>query len=245
MDSAFIEPSLDAGAAVGQLVLVPGLGCTEQLFAGQVCRLARHSRVRFADTRRDDSIAGMARRLLDEVDGPFALAGLSMGGYVAMEVVRQAPSRVTRLALLDTTAVPDAESAREFRLKLSDLALRGRLDEVHEALWPRLVAPSRRDDSVLEGQVYSMLVATGGAAFARQQNAIIGRADSRPVLKGVAVPTLIVVGAEDIVTPVAAAAEMAGLVPGARLTVVEGSGHLSTMEAAEQVATVMEEWLTR
>jgi pimeloyl-ACP methyl ester carboxylesterase len=244
MDSAFIAPTLDAGAAVGQLVLVPGLGCTEQLFAGQVRRLARHSRVRFADTRRDDTIAGMARRLLEEVDGPFALAGLSMGGYVAMEIVRQAPSRVTRLALLDTTAAPDAESAREFRLKLSDLALRGHLKEVHEVLWPRLVAPSRRDDSVLEGQVYSMLVATGGAAFARQQNAIIGRADSRPVLKGVAVPTLIVVGSEDIVTPVAAAAEMAGLVPGARLTVVEGSGHLSTMEAAATVAAAMEEWLT-
>lgn len=245
MDSAFIEPTLDAGAAAGQLVLVPGLGCTEQLFAGQVRRLARHSRVRFADTRRDDSIAGMARRLLDEVDGPFAVAGLSMGGYVAMEVVRQAPARVTRLALLDTTAAPDPESAREFRLKLSDLALRGRLDEVHEALWPRLVAPARRQDADLEGQVYSMLVATGGAAFARQQNAIIGRADSRPLLESVAVPTLVVVGEEDVVTPVAVAAEMAGLVPGARLTVVKGSGHLSTMEAAEEVATAMEEWLTR
>lgn len=245
MDSAFIEPTLDAGAAAGQLVLVPGLGCTEQLFAGQVRRLARHSRVRFADTRRDDSIAGMARRLLYEVDGPFALAGLSMGGYVAMEIVRQAPARVTRLALLDTTAAPDAESARDFRLKLSGLALRGRLDEVHEALWPRLVAPDRQQDADLEGRVYSMLVATGGGAFARQQNAIIGRADSRPLLKGVAVPTLVVVGEEDVVTPVATAAEMAGLVPGARLTVVKNSGHLSSMEAAEEVATAMEEWLTR
>jgi len=244
MDSDFIEPSVRAETTASQLVLVPGLGCTELLFAGQIGVLSRHSRVLFADTRQDDSIAAMARRLLDQIDGRFAVAGLSMGGYVAMEIVRQAPERVTRLALVDTTAAPDPESARDTRLKLSDLAQRGRLDEVHQTLWPRLVAPRHQDDKDLEAQVYSMLVAIGGETFARQQNAIMGRADSRVLLRSVAVPTLIVVGDEDVITPVAAATEMADLVPGARLTVVERCGHLSTMEAAAKVATAMEEWLT-
>lgn len=244
MDSAFIEPSVEAGSLASQLVLVPGLGCTEQLFAGQIQRLSRHSRLKVADVRQDDSITGMARRLLDTIDGPFALAGLSMGGYVAMEIVRQAPGRVTRLALLDTTAAPDAEAARATRLELSALARQGRLDKVHEALWPRLVAPRHQNDPDLESEVYAMLVATGGETFARQQTAIMGRPDSRPLLAGITVPTLVLVGSEDVITPVDVAAEMANLAATSRLRIIDGSGHLSTMEAAAAVTIAIEEWLT-
>lgn len=228
--------------AAEPLVLVPGLACTDQLFAPQRAAL-QPVPVTVADHARDDTMADIARRLLKAAPPRFALAGLSMGGYVALEVMRQAPERVARLALLDTQARADTEEAKRNRERLIALAENGRYAEVHAALWPRLVHPDRVDDGALESLVRGMAEATGPEAFIRQQRAIMGRADGRDLLPGIEVPTLVLVGAEDQITPPDLAREMAEAVEWASLVVVPGSGHLSTLERPEAVTAALGAWL--
>ncbi len=225
------------------LVLVPGLNCTERLFEPQIAALRDRLDVMIADHRRDDSMVGIARRLLAAAPSRFALAGLSMGGYVALEVMRQAPERVSRLALLDTNARADTEEARANRQRLIALAERGRFDEVHAALWPRLVHPKRRDDASLERIVRDMAEVTGPEAFVRQQRAILGRSDLRPTLAAIAVPTLVLVGEDDALTPPDLSREMAQAIPGATLVVVPDCGHLSSLERPEAVTEALTRWL--
>ncbi|WP_046865277.1 alpha/beta hydrolase [Microvirga massiliensis] len=227
------------------LVLVPGLGCTAALFEPQIARLSPERSILVADHTRDESIAAIAERLLETAPERFALAGLSMGGYVALEVLRQAPARVARLALLDTSARPDTDEARANRRNLIQLAKQGHLDEIHAALWPRLVAPAHQADERLEEIVRRMLQETGPDAFIRQQTAIMGRADSRPFLPSTEIPTLVLVGAEDLITPQEIAREMAEAIEWASLVVVPGSGHLSSLEAPEAVGEALREWLSR
>ena len=222
------------------LVLVPGLACTERLFAAQIA--AWPGPVQVADHGEDDTMAGLARRLLDAVPDRFAVAGLSMGGYVALEVLRQAPHRVTRLALLDTSARADTDEAKVNRERLIALAGAGRYAEVHAALWPKLVHPSRVGDRELEAVVRGMAEATGADTFVRQQRAIMGRSDSRDLLPGIEIPTLVLVGAEDQLTPPDLAREMADAVEWASLVVVPGSGHLSSLEQPEVVTRALQAW---
>jgi pimeloyl-ACP methyl ester carboxylesterase len=227
------------------LVLVPGLNCTARLFGHQVEAFSAARRVHVADNRRDASLGGMARRILDDVPGRFALAGLSMGGYVAFEVLRRAPDRVARLALLDTTARPDTDEARIVRRRLIGLAETGRFADVHPVLWPRLVHPDRRGDRDLEDVVLGMMRETGADAFVRQERAIMDRPDSRPLLPGIEVPTLVLVGAADQITPPELAREMADAIEWSSLVVVEGSGHLTSIEQPERTTEALEAWLNR
>jgi pimeloyl-ACP methyl ester carboxylesterase len=227
------------------LILVPGLNCTAELFAPQVEMLGRSRRIQVAEHRQDDSLAGIARRLLAAAPERFDLAGLSMGGYVAFEVMRQAPERVARLGLLDTTARPETAEASEARRGLMRLAEAGRFGEAVESLWPRLVHPSRREDAALKEVVDRMARETGPEAFVRQETAIMGRPDSRPLLPGIEIPTLVLVGALDVLTPPEAAREMAEAIEWASLVVVPDSGHLSTLERPEAVTHALEEWLAR
>lgn len=226
------------------LVLVPGLLCTSALFAPQVEALAPPRRIVVADHTRDDTMAAIAGRLLAAAPERFALAGLSMGGYVAFEVMRQAPDRVTRLALLDTSARPDAEEVRERRLGQIAAAEAGRFEDVQAELWPRLVHPDRIHDGVLESVVRGMMRESGVAVFVRQQRAIMGRPDSRPLLGRIRVPTLVLVGDRDALTPPELAREMADGIDGASLVVVPHSGHLSTLERPEAVTQALREWLS-
>src|SRR4051812_8146653 len=129
--------------AAEPLLLIPGLLCTRALYAPQIAALGRDRDILVGDHTRDGTMAAIARRVLEAAPERFALAGLSMGGYVALEIMHQAPERVTRLALLDTNARPDADDARANRLRLIALAQSGRLAEVHEALCPKLVHPER------------------------------------------------------------------------------------------------------
>lgn len=225
------------------LVLVPGLACTADLFAAQVAALGGGRPVTVADHDQDDTLAGIAGRLLAAAPERFALAGLSMGGYVALEVLRQAPGRVARLALLDTSARPDTEEARANRERLMALASAGRFDEVGEALWPRLVAPERLDDRALKEIVERMRQETGAEAFVRQQRAILARPDSRPDLPDIEIPTLVLVGEADIVTPPEVAREMAEAIEWASLVVVPGAGHLTALERPEAVTRALAAWL--
>lgn len=225
------------------LVLIPGLACTARLFDAQIAALSGSRNVVVADHTQDDSIPAIAARLLKDAPERFALAGLSMGGYVAMEVMRQAPERVARLALLDTSARPDTPEASRDREQLIVLAQAGRFEEIDAKLWPRLVHPDHRNDQDLRATVFGMLRETGAEAFGRQQRAIMNRADSRPLLPGIEIPTLVLVGEGDAITPPEIAREMADMIEWASLAIVPRAGHLSSLEQPERVAHAMRMWL--
>lgn len=225
------------------LVLIPGLNCTGALFAPQIAVLeARHS-ILIADHASDTSMEAIARRLLAQAPERFSLAGLSMGGYVALEVMRLAPHRVSRLALLDTSARPDTEESRVIRRRLIDLARSDRFQEALPILWQRLVAPERLGDDDLRATVAQMAAATGPEAFIRQQTAIMDRRDLRDLLPSIECPTLVLVGEHDQITPPALSREMAEAIEWASLVIVPTAGHLSTLERPGAVLEAMEAWL--
>ena len=225
------------------LVFIPGLACTPRLYESQVAALSGNRRILVADHSQDDSVAGIAARLLRDAPERFALAGLSMGGYIALEVMRQAPERVERLALLDTSARPDTPEASQDRERLIALAEVGRFEDIHAKLWPRLVHPAHRGDQALQDAVIGMMRETGVEAYIRQQRAIMARPDSRPLLPGIEIPTLVMVGEGDAITPPDIAREMAEMIEWASLVVVPESGHLSTLEQPERVNQAMTLWL--
>lgn len=225
------------------VVLLPGLLNDHRLWAAQVAALAPHARCVVADLTQDDTLAGMAERVLAAISGRFALAGLSMGGYVAMDIMRRAPERVERLALLDTTARPDAPEQSQRRRDAVEIARSGGFDRIMPTMLPLLVHPDHLALERVGGTAKAMARAVGPEAFARQQHAIMHRPDARPGLPRVACPTVVVVGADDVLTPLERAEEMAELIPDARLRVVADCGHLSPLEQPEAVSQVMTEWL--
>jgi pimeloyl-ACP methyl ester carboxylesterase len=189
-------------------------------------------------------MAGIARSILAAAPERFALAGLSMGGYIAYEMVRQAPERVERLALLDTGYRADALERIAARRDLIAKAEQGggaRLAQ--ELLLPVLIHKARLDDTALVDIVLQMAVDTGLEAFKRQEAAIIGRPDNSPLLPTIRCPTLVLVGREDALTPVAQHREIADAIPGARLEIVPDCGHLSTLEQPEAVSRALRGWL--
>jgi pimeloyl-ACP methyl ester carboxylesterase len=226
------------------LLLVPGLGCTARLYAPQVAALADIAETRIVDHGRHDTIAEIAAAALSTAPPRFALAGLSMGGYVAFEMMRQAPERILRLALLDTMARPDSPAILERRHRHLALIAEGRYGEVTEALLPVLINPERLTDAGLVAVVREMADDTGAERFARQMRAIMGRADSRPTLWAIRCPTLVLVGAEDALTPPELAREMHDGIADSCLVVVPDCGHLSTLERAEAVTAALRAWLT-
>ena len=225
-------------------VLIPGLLCTPRLYAEQMPALWRFGPVTVANHTYDDSMSGIARRILSLAPPKFALIGLSMGGYVAFEILRQAPDRVAKLALLDTTARPDAPEQTEQRKRQVEMARHGRFDGIAQLLFPRFVAAARHGDRALQDIVRAMAEDTGAEAFVRQQTAIMNRADSRPGLGAIACPTLVVVGADDALTPPDRAAEMVAAISGARQRVVPECGHLSTLEQPETVTQALVAFLS-
>jgi pimeloyl-ACP methyl ester carboxylesterase len=225
------------------IMLVPGLLVTARLYADQIPALWRLGPVTVADHTRDDSMAAIARRILADAPPRFALAGLSMGGYVAFEIVRQAPERVARLALLSTSARLDPPEITERRRRQIALAQEGRFRDVADMQFRLLVHRSRLDDEGLETLVRLMADETGAEVFVRQQTAIIGRADSRPDLARIACPTLVVVGDGDELIAPENSVEIAGGIPGARLVTIAECGHLSTLERPAQVTAALAEWL--
>ncbi len=228
------------------LLLFPGLLCDARLWRDQVEALSATVRCVVADCTQDDTLDGMAERALLAVSamfsGRFAVAGLSMGGYAALALLRRAPERVDALCLMDTSARPDTpEQARRRRGLMALVARGGRFKGVTPRLLP--LHPGRLGDEALCGEVMAMADRVGPAAFLRQQAAIVSRPDSRPDLPRIAVPTLVAVGAGDQLTPPDLAAEIAGLVPGASLQVVENAGHLLPMEQPDAATRLMREWL--
>lgn len=225
------------------LVLVPGLLCDDRLWRHQAEHLADLAYPTIADVARGASMVEMARAVLDVAPERFALAGLSMGGYVALEIMRMAPERITCLALLDTSARADTPEQTATRRELVELSQKGRFDEVPHKLLPKIVHPDRLNDERLMSTVFAMAKAVGPEAFVRQEEAIIGRPDSREDLPGLACPTLVLCGREDALTPMHLHEEMADLILGSRLRVIEECGHLSALERPERVTAALREWL--
>ncbi|MCK9917667.1 alpha/beta hydrolase [Microbacteriaceae bacterium K1510] len=225
------------------LLLVPGLLCSARLYAPQVAALWPQGPVMVADHRRDADVAAIAARILEQAPPRFALAGLSMGGYIAFAMMRQAPERIVKLALLDTAARPDTPEQSAAREKFIGMAQAGKLSEVVDTLTPRFLHKSRHNDEALVRTVRAMADDTGVTAFVQQERAIMGRPDSRPLLSSIKCPTLVLVGEGDELTPPALAQEMASGIAGAQLVVVPGCGHISTLEQPDAVNAAMAEWL--
>ncbi len=226
------------------LVMVPGLRCDGFLYQPVITRLGGRIAPAIADISLDDSIAGMASRILAAAPPRFALTGLSMGGYVVLEIMRQAPERVTHLALLDTNARPDSDERKQARLAEMELVRQGKSALVSRMALPGLLAPSHLDGPVAE-QVHDMAMRVGTDAYLRQQTAIMARVDSRPFLKDIGIPTLIGVGAEDNLIPLPFSQEMAEHIPGAELVVFPDAGHVPTLENPDAVTDAMKAWLAR
>jgi len=226
------------------LVLVPGLLCDALLWTRQIEALGAEFKCWVADHTRSETMAGVAADVLR--DAPFerfALAGLSMGGYISLEIMRQAAHRVDRLALLDTSARADTAEQRNKREGLIGLARRGRFIGVTQALLPLFVHPDRLRDLKLVDTVKQMSRNIGRDAFIRQELAIISRADSRSLLSTFACPTLVLCGRQDALTPLDRHEEIANGIPGAVLEVIEECGHLSTLERPAEVSAALRAWL--
>jgi pimeloyl-ACP methyl ester carboxylesterase len=225
------------------IVLVPGLNCSARLYGEQIPALWRFGPVMVADHRRDQSMPAIARRILASAPPRFALVGLSMGGYIALEIVHQAPERVARLAVLDANARADTPERSENRRGLIAMAQSGRFADVTDIQFPMFVHRRLHGDVNLKAFVRTMAEETGAEAFVRQQTAIINRADARPLLASIACPTLVLVGDGDLLTPPELAQEIVDGIRGARLVVVPDCGHLSTVEQPEAVNRALIDWL--
>lgn len=227
------------------LALLPGLLCDDALWAAQADDLADLADPWIADFTSQTSMMAMARDVLAAVPDRFALAGLSMGGYVAFEVMRQAPERVTRLALIATSPRPDEPDDVQRRHEFMRLARTGRFKGVTSRMLPELIHESRLEDTELAGAVMAMAGRVGRDAFLRQQRAIMARADSRPLLSGIRVPTLVLCGRQDALTPLRRHEEMHREIPGSELVVLEDCGHLPPMERPREVNAALRGWLMR
>ncbi len=192
-----------------------------------------------ADNRSDDTIEGFAQRLLDDAPPKFALVAHAMGGFVAFEVMRRAPDRVARLALISTLASADGPAQTARRQGYIDLVKSGKFEQVVEERIPILFPEEKRDDAQLLGLARRMAADTGAETFLAQQRAIMARIDSRPRLGEIAVPTLLIWGEKDGITSRAHHDEIAAAIPGARLEVVPGAGHLPTVEAPDVVGPLL------
>jgi pimeloyl-ACP methyl ester carboxylesterase len=233
------DPSTEPTA----LALLPGMLLDHALWRHQVEHLADIARPWVADFSKQVSIAEMAGSVLAAMPERFALAGLSMGGYVALEVLRQAPQRVTRLALLSTRAHLDSPDYAKRREALIAIAQRGRFLGVSRHLMRHYVHEARHEDGALLDSLTAMAQRLGRDAYLRQQTAILNRPDARSTLVTIACPTLVVCGREDEVTPVSAHMELAAGIAEARLVILDDCGHLPPLEQPERTTAELRDWL--
>jgi len=226
------------------LVLGPGLLNDKRLWEHQFEHLADIADMTIVDTTRDDSLVDMAKRMLDAAPPTFAYAGLSMGGYMAFEMMRLAPERVTKLALLDTSARDDPPERTEIRKEMIALAEAGDFETVKQNMLPIFLHPARVTQQEFVDIAYGMSDRIGREVFIQQMTAIMNRRDSRPILGDIDTPTTVICGRQDQGTPLEVSEEMAEAIPNARLCVVEDCGHLSTIEQPEAVTALLRDWLT-
>lgn len=228
------------------LVLVPGLLLTDDFWREMIVRLSDVAQCVVPSGQYDqDNVGDMARAVLAEAPDRFALCGLSMGGYVCHEIMRQAPQRVTRIALLDTSARPDTPEQVRRRQDFITLARKGRFKGITPQLLPFLLHPDNLRRQDLVDRLIAMAEQIGAAGYLKQQTAIIARPDSRPQMRDYRLPALVLCGRHDALTPVEVHEEMAALIPGAELVILEAAGHLPPMEMPDETAVALRRWLTR
>ena len=215
------------------IVFIPGLMCTGRIYQHQVETLGQAHPVLLANHWSHDSMAGIAKSILDVASETFALAGMSMGGYVALEIMRQAPGRVTKLILMSTSAKPDTPERSADRRKQVEGARKYGVRAGTKALYPKLVHPARHEDAPLLTTFFEMAEELGVDAFANQIEAVIGRPDSRPMLGKITAPTLVIAGKDDVLITPDNSEELANGIPGARLALVEHCGHMGMIERPE------------
>ena len=226
------------------ILLVPGLVSSSRIFSPVMPALWRYGPVTVANHIRDDNMGAIARRILAEAPPRFALAGHSMGGYIAFEIMRQAPERVAKLALINTQARSDTPEASERRRGMMARAKSGEYRAVLDELFSGFVHPSRREDASLRQLVHDMGDDVGVEAFVRQQTAVISRPDSRPMLAGIKCPTLVLSGDEDHTILNALSVEMAENIHNAKLVILADCGHLPQPEQPKATADALVEWLS-
>ena len=226
-------------------VLIPGLLCSARLYSPVLPTAGAYGAVTVADNRRDDTIRGMAARVLDDAPERFVLVGLSMGGYVAHEVVRQAPERVSGLVLISTSARPDTAEQLASRQRQRQTVLDGGFDDLVEAVFPVLPNVANVADEDLSAGWRLMANEVGAEAFLRQLDAVMARPDSRPGLAAVTCPTAVIHGTGDrLITP-DNAVETAHAIPGALLTLIDGAGHMLPQEQPTAAQTALAALLDR
>ena len=235
--------------ALTPLLLLPGLMNDGRMWDPILHALSRERLVVIGQTHIADNMADLAAAAIANMpDGPFAVAGFSLGGYVALELCRQAPDRVAGLALIDTSAQADSAEARQNRQRIVDGLVAGS-SSFAEAIAPfpaKLFHPAHADDPGLRRLLEGMARSVGEAGFVRQQKAAMDRQDRREVLATLRCPALVVCGSEDKVTPPERAEEMARLLPGdVELVLVPDSGHMTTLEQPAAVVAPFQRWLAK
>ena len=225
------------------LILVPGLLCNHDMWLDQIGEFEEDFDLTLFDHTRHDSLPDMVSAFLAEAPDSFNLAGLSMGGYIAFEIMRQAASRVEKLILLDTNARADRQPQIDMREDLIRRAGEEDIRVIAQELIEYLIHPDHMSDKELCDRILDMASDVGAEAFQQQQRALIGRPDSRDFLPSIICPTLIICGEQDAMTPPKVHQEMAELIPGATFHQIADCGHLSTMEKPEQVNQLMKDFL--
>jgi len=230
-------------AMMEPLVLLPGMMCDARVFEDQLRVLSRDRAVMVAPINQSDRIETIATRLLDHLPAQFALAGLSMGGMVAMELMHRVPNRITRICLMDTSPLAETPQTAAEREPMIVGARAGRLEQVMvETMRPEHLAPGPGRVDVLH-TMFRMARDQGPEVFARQSRAMQRRRDQQSTLRKIKVPALVMCGEHDTLTPVKRHEFMAELIPGAVLHLIEGAGHLPTLERPDATTDSLRSWL--
>ncbi len=231
-----------------EIVLVPGLVCDAEVWAHQAGAFRAAGTVQIPDHGSLDSLEKMAEALLDRAPARFALAGHSMGGRVAVEVIRRAPERVTKLALLDTgyKPLPAGEAAKLERAGRFALLEKARTEGMRAMglQWVQgMVHPDRLSDAPLIESIVGMIARKTPAIFAAQIKALLERPDGAPVLSRIQCPAMVLCGREDAWSTLSQHEEIAALIPNSNLVVIENCGHMCTMERPREISAALMTWL--
>jgi pimeloyl-ACP methyl ester carboxylesterase len=225
------------------IILVPGLLCDASVFAAQAAAIGKHAPVRVADFSQHDSLAEMARSALTIADGSLIVIAHSMGARVSLEMVRLAPERIQKLALMDTGVHPRKEGEEANRQRLVDLAYRDGMEALAREWLPPMVHPDRTQDEALMGPLREMVLRASPEQHERQIRALLNRPDPRELLPTIRCPTLVLVGRQDRWSPVSQHEEIAAAIPSAELVVIEDSGHMVTVEQPDATSRALLAWL--
>ncbi len=227
------------------LVLLPGMMCDARLFGPQIEAFSHERAVMVAPLGNHETVAALAAEVLDIAPPTFALAGLSMGGIVAMEVFRQAPKRVSRLALLDTNPKAETDKIAQFREPQIAKVRAGQLRAVmRDEMKPNYLTDGPNMGKILD-LCMAMAETLGPDVFVRQSRALQARPDQQETLRAVKVPTLILCGEDDSLCPLHRHELMHELIPHATLTVIKNAGHLPTLEQPAPTNEALEQWLNQ